>query len=204
MPVQVNREAGPIGVYADNPHYYARGGRPILLITSAEHYGAVINAEFDYEAYLNTLQEFGMNYTRIYPGAYTEVAGMFTDENTLAPAPGKLIVPWARSSADPAKFDLKQWDEGYFRRLRSFIEAAQQRGIVVEICLFNCQYNEGWPASPLHAPNNVQGIGDCEAKDVQTLLHPELVRVQEDYVRKIAQEVNEFDDIILEDAMSRP
>ena len=52
-----------------NPHYFFFKGKPTLLITSAEHYGAVINKDFDYVQYLDALKAYGLNYTRIYPGA---------------------------------------------------------------------------------------------------------------------------------------
>jgi hypothetical protein len=55
--------AEPIKVAPANPHYYFYQGKPILLITSAEHYGAVINKDFDYVAYLDALQAHGLNYT---------------------------------------------------------------------------------------------------------------------------------------------
>ena len=35
-------------VSAANPHYLEYRGRPLLLISSAEHYGAVINQDFDF------------------------------------------------------------------------------------------------------------------------------------------------------------
>jgi predicted deacetylase len=54
--------AEPIKVAPANPHYYFYQGKPILLITSAEHYGAVINKDFDYVAYLDALQAHGLNY----------------------------------------------------------------------------------------------------------------------------------------------
>ena len=62
----------PIRVCDANPHYFSYLGRPTVLITSAEHYGAVINLDFDYVAYLDTLRSYGLNYTRIYPGALIE------------------------------------------------------------------------------------------------------------------------------------
>jgi hypothetical protein len=33
-----------------NPHYFLFRGKPTVLITSGEHYGAVINLDFDYVA----------------------------------------------------------------------------------------------------------------------------------------------------------
>ncbi len=44
--------AQPIGVHSDNPHYFLFHGKPTVLITSAEHYGAVVDRAFDYRAYL--------------------------------------------------------------------------------------------------------------------------------------------------------
>ena len=33
----------PIAQHPDNPHYFLFQGKPTILITSAEHYGAVVN-----------------------------------------------------------------------------------------------------------------------------------------------------------------
>lgn len=75
---------------------------------------------------------------------------------------------------------------------------AGKRGIVVEICLFNSQYSDTWPLSPLYYENNIQGVGECDWRDAQRLKHRDLVHRQDDYVRKIVREVNGFDNVILE------
>src|ERR1700730_18348249 len=69
--------AEPISLHPTNPHYYLFRGRPTILITSAEHYGAVVNKDFDYVKYLDALKAYGMNYTRIYPGAVLEMVGEY-------------------------------------------------------------------------------------------------------------------------------
>jgi hypothetical protein len=57
---------------------------------------AVLNLDFDYRKYLATLAADGLNLTRTFPGAYVEPVGAFKIErNTLAPAAGRLICPWA-------------------------------------------------------------------------------------------------------------
>ena len=38
----------PLSLHPDNPHYFLFRGNPTILITSAEHYGAVLNRDFDY------------------------------------------------------------------------------------------------------------------------------------------------------------
>ena len=130
-------EAGaePIKLHPANPHYYTFNGQSTILITSAEHYGAVINLDFDYVAYLDALKAYGLNYTRIWPGAVLEMVGEFTQDNTMGPRPDRTIVPWLRSH-EPGyvyggnKFDLDQWNPEFFARLKDFIVKAGERGIV--------------------------------------------------------------------------
>jgi hypothetical protein len=195
--------ASPISVDPGNPHYFSMNGVPTILLTSAEHYGAVVNGDFDYVPYLDALASYGLNYTRIYPGALIEPVDKWIKGNTLGPKPGSLVLPWARSlepgyALGGARFDLDQWDSAFFRRLSDFIARAAERGIVVEICFFNAQYEDTWPLSPWYDTNNIQGIGRCPFNDVQTLSHPDLVDREVDYVRRIVQEVNSFDNVILE------
>lgn len=195
--------AEPIKPHPDNPHFFLYQGKPTILVTSAEHYGAVINRAFDYVAYLDTLKGYGLNYTRIYPGAMFETIDKFITGNPLGPRSRDLIVPWARSGkpgylVGGNKFDLDAWDPEYFARLKDFIGKAAERGIVVEICFFNSQYSDTWVISPLYYENNVQSEGNCDWQAAQSLEHADVVRREEDYVRKITREVNAFDNVILE------
>ena len=195
--------AEPIKLNPANPHYYLFNGRPTILITSAEHYGAVVNKDFDYVPYLDALKSYGMNYTRIYAGEMFEPQGKFIKGNPLGPKPWSLVVPWARSSHPGYlfggnKFDLDRWNPEYFARLKDFITKAGERGIVVEICFFNAQYSDTWPISPLYYENNVQGAGKCDYQDAQTLKHADLAQRESEYVAKITQEVNPYDNVILE------
>ena len=85
-------------LHHENPRYLSWRGRSTVLVTSGEHYGAVMNASFDYMAYLDELQSVGLNLTRIFSGVYCEAAGDWDIENnTLAPGPGNLLCPFARS-----------------------------------------------------------------------------------------------------------
>ena len=47
----------PIALHPANRHYLLFRGRPTILITSGEHYGAVLNRDFDYVRYLDTLRD---------------------------------------------------------------------------------------------------------------------------------------------------
>ena len=47
--------AAPLALHSDNPHYLLWRGKPEVIITSGEHYGAVLNLGFDYRRYLDRL-----------------------------------------------------------------------------------------------------------------------------------------------------
>ncbi len=197
--------AEPIRLHPDNPHYFLWRGEPTVLVTSGEHYGAVLNREFDYKKYLDKLQSCGFNLTRTFSGAYCEQPGAFKIvDNPLAPARGKLICPWARSgqpgyAGGGDKFDLAKWDPGYFERLRDFVGEAGKRGIVVELVLFCPFYDDAqWDLSPMNAANNVQGIGRVGRNDVSALKDPKLTEVQQAMVRKVVAELAGFDNLYYE------
>ena len=117
----------PITLHPGNPHYFSYKGKPTILITSGEHYGAVMNPDFDYRQYLETLQKDGLNLTRTMTGAYFEPAGAFNiSKNTLAPDALKYLCPWVRVEKG-LKFDLNRWDKAYFNRLKDFVSEAKKR-----------------------------------------------------------------------------
>ena len=88
----------PVRLHPDNPRYFLFEGKPTVLITSGEHYGALLNRDFDYVRYLDTLRADRLNLTRTFSGSYREVGGNFgIASNTLAPAPGKFLAPWRQS-----------------------------------------------------------------------------------------------------------
>lgn len=198
--------ATPIALHPDNPHYFQWRGQPTIIITSGEHYGAVLNLDFDYRRYLDTLVKDKLNGTRLWAGAYAETGGNFNiADNTLNPAAGRFISPWARSDqpgyADGGnKFDLTRWDDTFFKRLKDFVGYAAKKGVVVEVNLFCPMYEESmWAMCPMNARNNVNGLGNSTLHDPLTLdKSGGLLAVQEAMVRKFAAELREFDNVTFE------
>jgi hypothetical protein len=195
----------PIRLHPANPHYFQFRGRPTLLVTSGEHYGAVLNPDFDQRTYLQTLSRDGLNYTRIFTGSYFEPQGAFgIRHNTLAPDGARALTPWARSgtpgyAGGGNKFDLSQWDTTYFRRLRDFVRLAGEHGVVVEVTLFSSIYGDAqWRINPLNRTNNVNVSDSIPLQRVHTLQNGPLWAHQERMVRKIVRELDEFDNVIYE------
>ena len=197
----------PVRLAPQNPHYFEYGGKTVALITSGEHYGSVINADFNFHKYLATLQADGLNYTRLFGGSYVEVPqkSFGIQRNTLAPASGRLILPWARST-EPGyagggnKFDLEKWDPDYFQRLHDFLAEADRHGVVVEVSLFSSQYGDvQWAVSPFNAANNInQTTAALDLKTVNTLENGNVLALQERYVRKLVREANAHPNVIFE------
>ena len=195
----------PICLHPDNGHYFLWRGQPTILITSGEHYGALLNLDFDYDTYFKTLAKNGLNHTRTFSGTYREVPSSFgITDNPLAPKPDRYICPWKRTTEPgghngKGKFDLTQWDEAYFERLQKLMNSARNAGIVVEMTLFCPLYkDELWAASPMNHTNNINGRGNCSRTEVLTLKHEKLLETQLAFVRKIVNELNHFDNLYFE------
>jgi hypothetical protein len=196
----------PLSLNPLNPHYFLFRDQPLVLIGSTEHYGAVMNLDFDYITYLDEIAECGLNVTRTFSGVYVEPRGAFKiEKNTLAPASGRFICPWARSSVPGYanggnKFDLTQWDDAYFSRLRNFIAEAGKRNIIVELDLFSNFYDTiQWKLSPLNMRNNINGTGGfTDWKEVLSLKHKDVLDAQEKMARKIISELKDLDNLYYE------
>jgi hypothetical protein len=198
--------AEAIRLHPKNPHYFLFRGKVTVLITSGEHYGSVLNGEFDYKKYLATLATDGLNFTRIFGGSYLEVpaTSFGIKRNSLAPQPGKFLAPWMRSdvggyAGGGNKFDLSRWNPEYFTRYKDFLVEAARAGIVVEVSLFSSTYGDvQWTVSPFNSANNVNDTEVKDWKKVTTLENGNVLKFQEEYVRKLVREANGFDNVIFE------
>jgi hypothetical protein len=197
-------ESGPIQLHPENPHYFLYKGEPLVLLTSAEHYGALLNLDFDYKKYLNTLGAEGMNYTRIFTGTYFEIPdeSFSITYNTLAPEKNRVITPWAIVIDDLSgkyRYDLSTWNEAYFERLKDLMTVAEENNVIVEVTLFSSIYrDEHWAISPQNPGNNINITHEINRFDAQTLNNGTLLEFQDKFVRKMVKELNEFDNFFFE------
>ncbi len=206
LAIVCSQAAAPLSLNPENPHYFLYHEKPLILITSGEHYGAVLNLDFNYKTYLGELAANHLNLTRTWTGVYMEAPGNFNiAQNTLAPLSGRLICPYRRSAQlgyfnGGNKFDLTQWDPAYFKRLKDFLSYARRKDVIVELNLFCPFYEESmWKISPMNAINNINGVGDIARTNVYTLnKNGGLLPYQETLVRKLAKELNQFENFYFE------
>jgi hypothetical protein len=185
-------------LYPDNPHYIELRGKPALLVGSGEHYGSILNTDFDYIPYLANLSHRGLNQLRIFSGTYREIPGEFGIlHNNLAPRSEAFLSPWVQTP--DGKFDLSAYNPAYFARLHGFLGRAGAVDIAVELVLFCFWYNDAlWQASPMHPANNEQGIGPEAKEGVYALQGNNLLAVQEALVQKLVHELNGYDTLYFE------
>lgn len=167
---------------------------------------------FDFDGYLNAVAASKQNFIRLWTNELPKVdfSAECKGPAVYYPAPS----PWLRTGPGNAadgkpKFDLSQLNQAYFDRLRNRVIAARNKGIYVAIMLFEgYSIREkggalGWNYSPFNKNNNIAGLngdtnGDGLGRESHTLAVPAIVAVQEAYLRKVIDTVNDLDNVLYE------
>lgn len=215
---------GPLRVLPSNPRWFTDGtGRAVHLAgshiwQSLQDNGLLMRdgggnppPVFDYVRYLDFLEKHHHNFFRLWRWETAK----WTDSYRANVVKFCRPHPWLRSGPGNAKdgelkFNLTRFDPEYFERMRSRLVAAQSRGIYAAVMLFEgweIQFTDGWEHHPFHAPNNVNGIegdanGDGKALEYNTMQDTEegrrILALQEAYVRKVIDTVNDLDNVLYE------
>lgn len=166
-------------------------------------------AAFDFNGYLDFLEEHRHNFIRLWRWELTE----WTEwKEGMAPLRYGALHPWKRTGPGMAldglpRFDFKEWDQEYFDRLRVRVKAAGERGIYVSIMLFEgwCirQRPATWVGHPMNVANNVNGIngdpdGDGRGLEVQMLKVEAITELQKETIRRVIDAVNDLDNVLYE------
>ncbi len=132
--------AGPLRVHPENPRYFTDGSGRAILLTGSHTWNNLVDmgptdppAAFDYDAYLDWLAKRHHNFFRLWTW---ELLSWDTRGNREEKAVKHFVAPqpWKRTGPGKAldgkpKFDLEQFDDEYFTRLRDRVRAAQDRGL---------------------------------------------------------------------------
>lgn len=215
--VNLTQAAGPLSVNPDNPRYLTDGSGKAVYLTGSHTWANFMDAGesdpppvFDYPAYLSFLVENHHNFFRLWTWEQAKWANHTSGGIWFVPIPYQRTGPGAALDGKP-KFDLTKFNQAYFNRMRSRIIEAGDRGIYVSIMLFN-GFSVGqkpgstgnpWPGHPYNAANNVNGIdgdpnNDDNGYEVQTLAIPTVTAIQEAYIRKVIDTVNDLDNVLYE------
>jgi hypothetical protein len=174
------------------------------MITATEHYGAVINRNFDYVRYLVEAADKRQTLSRCFL-LFRELEHIpLNPHSPCKPLPGEYVAPFLRAGPGYAtdgypRFDLFQWDPEYFERLHGFLSEAARRNVIVELTLFSNTYSPlVWNLNPFNVVNNTNGIGDIAWQSYNSMRDDALFERQMAYVRKVVAEVNHHDNFYFE------
>jgi hypothetical protein len=190
--------SGPLRVLSSNPRYFTDGSGRAVYLTGSHTWNVLADLRslpvLNFGSYLDFLNNHNHNFLRLWSNYRLE----------------GLPVPYVRSGPGTAldgypRVDLERLDQEYFDRLRARAIAARDRGIYVNIMLFNSDgaKSEDWSEQFFHPSNNIQGIngdsnGDGRADEVYDLSNSAITTYQEAYVRKIIDTVNDLDNVVYE------
>jgi hypothetical protein len=219
-PAAAQPAAGPLRVLPANPRYFTDGSGRAIYLTGSHNWSNFQDTShrladlrdpppaFDYDAYLALLARHGHNFFRLWRWE----APQWTDEKPpgvkhCQPHPWPRTGPGAAADGKP-KFDLTRFDDAYFRRLRERVAKAGERGMYVSVMLFEgweLQFTDVWKSHPFRGPNNINGLDPDPAG--RGLLYNQLrddaagrrtLELQEAYVRKVIDTVNDLDNVLYE------
>ncbi|MCB0688392.1 MAG: DUF4038 domain-containing protein, partial [Saprospiraceae bacterium] len=202
-----------------NPNYFTDDSGEAIFLTGShtwENFQDIYSEEnmpkLDWEEYLNMMEDKDHNFMRFWVWEHPYGASWSTMPIQIDPMPYRRTGP-GLAFDNLLKFDLTQWNEQYFQRLRDRVIEAGQRGIYVSIMLF-----QGWSLNkmglkdvdpfnshPFNLVNNINGVEVAEKgvdKDGHPTLHsldnPKVLAFQEAYVKKVIESVNDLDNVLYE------
>jgi Family of unknown function (DUF6298) len=204
---------GPLRILSENPGYFTDGSGRAVYLTGSHHWDNLVDRDakgsFDYVAYLDFLIRHNHNFVRLWTAESAAPKPRLPNRDRH-PLPYQRTGPGTALDGNP-KFDLSKFEPAYFNRLRSRVLDAQERGIYVMVMLFQgfSIHNKGggrlnpWPGHPFNVQNNINGIdgdtnGNGEGEEVHTLESPAITKIQESYVRRVVDTLNDLDNVLYE------
>ena len=208
---------GPLAVHAENPRYFQNTATgEAVYLTGSHTWSNLVDMgpadpppPFDYEAYVDWMAALRHNFMRMWTWelvSWDTSANAAGKRHTTAPHPYARTGPGTALDGKP-KFDLTTFEPTYFGRLRERVAMARERDIYVSVMLFEGwgpQFSPGaWKGHPFNPKNNINGIdadtnGDGKGLEVHELGNRAVTAIQEAYIRKVIDTVNEFDNVLYE------
>jgi len=215
---------GPLRIHPTNPRYFTSDGHRAVFLTGSHTWANFQERglqgetpDFDYERYLDFLEEYGHNFMRLWTWEHAQWM-QFTPPDTLIryePLAYQRTGPGEAIDGKP-KYDLNRFNQSYFKRLRQRVIEAGRRGIYVGVMMFqgfsveqkgsegvDSSKGNAWEGHPFNAANNINGIngdanGDGEGQEVHTMQISSVLRQQEAYIKKVVDTLNDLDNVLWE------
>jgi len=218
---------GLLRVHPVNPRYFTDDSGRAIYLTGHQSFVDLqdnsFNKEFirgrqrklDWGAYLDFLSEHHFNYLRNWVIWSTGSGAMAPINNAIAsPMPYRRVEGKGKARDGRNKFDLYQFDEEFFLRMRRRYEDLQERGVYVSLMLFEVYgFLEGeacgtpqqtlWDGNVFNRTNNVNGIhadDNRDGKGIEFFYSDDerVLSLQRAYVKKVIDTLNHLDNVFYE------
>lgn len=207
---------GPLRVHPENGRYFTDNSGKAIYLTGSHTWANFQESRtpsdslFDYQGYLKMLKTNNHNFIRQWTWEHARKASWTTDDVVFSPLPYKMVKHKGKE-----RYDLSQWNEKYFERLRTRVKAAADVGIYVSVMLFQgwsqnrleTPGSDPWAYHPLNPVNNINGVGksvknngfdDETMGTLHSMNNGDVLEQQEAYVKKVIETVNDLDNVLYE------
>lgn len=212
----------PLFANPDNPRYFTDGvvveGKYRVVYLTGSHTWCNFTdcgntnppPVFDYTEFLDFLDAHNHNFFRLWR-AENGRGGEGGDDFWFYPLPYQRSTTECCAFDGGNKFDLNQFDQAYFDRLRDRVVLAGDRGFYVSVMLFDGwsietkspDTHQPWRGHPFNSSNNINGVegdldGNGQGGETHTLANPQVTALQEAYVQKVIDTINDLDNVLYE------
>ena len=136
--------------YPSNPYYWQYNNLPIILIGGSGHDSIFQWDSPDLLTHLDTLSSVGGNYIRntLNSRSWDTESSSYRYDQYLRPF----------HEVTPGIYDLDQWNDAYWNKLVKFLDATRDRGIIVQLEIWDAAAtieNTAWSFSAWNPDNNI-------------------------------------------------
>jgi hypothetical protein len=219
-----NTSMGPLKQSSVNSRYFVNPAGNGVILTGSHTWNDFQDTDtnvgstpgaMDFNAYVNFLTGHKQNVTILWHKDLPEYCGWNFSGSTWRMAPW----PWQRpgpgvATDGNAKFDLTQFNQAYFDRLRARAQQLQASGIYAIVELFDGNQLTSARCSTdgyaFTGANNVNGVDDgyssgaAGVSSVTMTANNAITNFQDAYVKKVVDTLNDLPNVIWEIAEEQP
>lgn len=207
-------------VSTDNARYFANASNAIVYLGGSHTWQNLVDSGhgnppatiFDYNAYISFLTARNHNFFRLWRWEQARYSNETSDADYYFDPPVYKRTGPGTALDGQLKFDLNQFHQPYFDRLRARIIQAGQAGMYVGVMLFNGwsvgykgTFTLGQPFNghPFNVNNNINSIngdtnGDGDGFETQDMSVSAITTLQEAYLRKVADTLSDLPNVLYE------
>jgi hypothetical protein len=220
LPAAAQPVAAPIAdplVVSSNPNYFKDASGTVLILNGSQTWNTFQDwgsngslQTLDFNAYVKFLIAHGHNFTLLWITELPKFCGFPSTASsppdfTVSPLPWQRTGPGKATDGQP-KFDLTKFDQSFFDRLRTRVQALHKAGVYVGVYPFTGEWLNIFRCSgdgyPFTGANNINGVDDGYTGGKKgigsiTMTAPDAItRFQDTYLEKVIDTLNDLPNVL--------